>query len=279
VSAIASSADARTHTQPAVSAAEWLGGLWRYRERFFFLAWRDVKIRYRQTVLGVAWAILQPFLTMLFFVVLFGRIVKVPTDGIPNPLFYYSALAPWLYFAGTLTLCGNSLVGNSSLITKVYFPRMILPASTAVAGLIDLGISTLVLVGMLVYYGIAPTWKLLLWPVLVVLLVAIAVAFGMLLSALNVQYRDVKYVVPFLLQLWLFATPIIYPKSIIPARYAWLVMLNPLSGLIEAFRAIWVPLRPIEWHTLGLSAAIIVIALSLSALYFSRAEEIFSDVV
>jgi lipopolysaccharide transport system permease protein len=262
-----------------VSAAEWLGDLWRYRELFYFLAWRDVKIRYRQTALGVMWAVIQPFLTMLFFVVLFGRIVKVPTDGIPYPLFYYAALLPWTYFSTTLTLCGNSLVSNAGMITKVYFPRAILPASTAVAGLIDLAIGTVVLLGMLVFYRIVPTWKLVLWPVLVLLLVTFAVALGMLFSAVNVRYRDVKYAVPFLLQLWLFATPIIYPKSMIPSRYGWLISLNPMAGLIEAFREVWVPERSVDWAGLGMSVSIIVVVLALSALYFSRAEDFFNDIV
>jgi len=262
-----------------ISALNWLGELWRYRELFYFLAWRDVKIRYRQTVLGVAWAVLQPFLTMLFFVVLFGRIVKVPTDGIPYPLFFYAALLPWTYFSTTLTLCGNSLVSNSMLITKVYFPRVIMPASTAVAGLLDLAIGSIVLVGMLVYYRVTPTWKLLMWPVLVVLLVILAVALGMLLSALNVQYRDVKYAVPFLLQLWLFATPIIYPASMIPERYAWFLSVNPLSGIIENFRAVWSPDRAIDWSSLGVSTGVTVVVFALSALYFSRAEAVFSDII
>jgi lipopolysaccharide transport system permease protein len=264
---------------PAVSAVNWFGELWRYRELFYFLAWRDVKIRYRQTVLGVAWAVLQPFLTMLFFVVLFGRIVKVPTDGIPYPLFFYAALLPWTYFSTTLTLCGNSLVSNSMLITKVYFPRVIMPASTAVAGLLDLAIGSIVLVGMLIYYQVMPTWKLLLWPVLVLLLVVLGVALGMLLSALNVQYRDVKYAVPFLLQLWLFATPIIYPASMIPERYAWFLTVNPLSGLIENFRAVWSPDRAIDWSSLGVSAGVTIVVFALSALYFSRAEAVFSDII
>ena len=268
-----------TPTAQGVTALAWLSDLWRYRELFYFLAWRDVKIRYRQTMLGVAWAVIQPFLTMLFFVVLFGRIVKVPTDGLPYPLFFYTALVPWTYFSTTLTLCGNSLISNSALITKVYFPRVILPASTAVAGLIDLAIGSTVLVGMLVYYRVTPSWKLLLWPVLVVLLVALAVALGMLLSALNVQYRDVKYAVPFLLQLWLFATPIIYPTSLIPERWSWLMALNPLSGVIENFRAVWAPERAVDWSGLGMSASVTAVIFALSALYFSRAEELFSDII
>ena len=261
------------------SAVVWLNDLWRYRELFYFLAWRDVKIRYRQTVLGVAWAVIQPFLTMLFFVVLFGRIVGVPTDGLPAALFFYTALVPWTYFSTTLTLCGNSLLANSALITKVYFPRVILPTSTAVAGLIDLAIGSLVLVGMLFYYRVTPTWKLLLWPPLVLLLVTLGVALGLLLSALNVQYRDVKYAVPFLLQLWLFATPVIYPTSMIPAEWTWLIALNPMTGIIENFRTVWSPDRAIDWSSLGISAGITVVMLALSAIYFSRAEEVFSDII
>jgi homopolymeric O-antigen transport system permease protein len=257
----------------------WFAELWRYKELFYFLAWRDVKLRYKQTTLGAAWAILQPFLTMLLFTVLFGRLVKVPSDGIPYPVFYYTALLPWMYFSGTVALSGNSLVGNAQLITKVYFPRVALPASPAVAGLLDLLIGSLVLVGLMVYYQVPPTWKLLLWPALVVPLFFLSFAVGMLLAAMNVRYRDVKYAVPFLLQLWLFATPIIYPASLVPERFWAIMSLNPLTGLIDAFRAAFVPDRSLDWSALAVSTVVTALVLVVSALYFLKVEREFSDIV
>jgi lipopolysaccharide transport system permease protein len=258
---------------------EWLKELWQYRELFYFFTWRDVKIRYRQTVLGALWAVLQPFFTMIAFSMLFGGIAKMPTDGIPYPIFYFSALLPWLYFSTTLSQAGNSLASNANLITKIYFPRVILPATPVLVGLVDLLIGTLVLVGMMMYYQFAPTWKLALWPVLVVPLAFLTFAFGMLLSALNVKYRDVRYVIPFLIQLLLFATPIIYPASAIPERFQWLISLNPLTGIIEAFRAICVPDHQINWSMLGISTVLTSVLVFVSAVYFSKTEGDFSDIV
>jgi lipopolysaccharide transport system permease protein len=258
---------------------EWLKELWQYRELFYFFTWRDIKIRYRQTVLGALWAVLQPFFTMVVFSVIFSGIGKMPTDGIPSPIFYFAALLPWLYFSTTLSQSGNSLASNANLITKIYFPRVILPATPVLAGLVDLFIGTLVLVGMMVYYQFAPTWKLLLWPVLIVPLAFLTFAVGAFLSALNVKYRDVKYVIPFLIQLLLFATPIIYPISAVPERFQWLIALNPLTGIIEAFRAICVPDRLIDWGTLGISTALTLVLVFASMVYFNKIEGSFSDIV
>ncbi len=259
--------------------AEILRDLWRYRELFYFFAWRDVKLRYRQTLLGALWAIIQPLFTMLVFTVLFGRVVNVPTNGIPYPIFYLSALLPWTYFSATLTQSGASLIGNSTLLTKIYFPRLILPISAALIGLVDLVIGTVVLAAMMAYYGLAPTGKVLLWPVLALVLFVQAGAIGMFLSAVNVKYRDVKFVVPFLLQLWLFATPIIYPTSLIPARYHALIALNPLTGLIEAFRAICVPGAPLNLPLLGTSVLLTAALLIACTMYFHTAEAAFSDII
>jgi lipopolysaccharide transport system permease protein len=258
---------------------EWLQEFWRYRELFYFLVWRDVKIRYKQTVLGAAWAIIQPFFIMIIFTLFFGRLAKMPSDGIPYPVFSYSALVPWTYFAGALALAGNSLVGNANLITKVYFPKVTIPASAVLSGLVDFAIASVVLLGMMVYYRIQLSWGLLLWPVLVVPLVLLALGVGMFLAALNVKYRDVKYTIPFIVQLWLFLSPIIYPTSIIPERFRTLIALNPISGIIEAFRASLLPTRQVDWQLLSVSVAVTLFIFTLGALYFMKTERNFADVV
>src|SRR5262249_50473948 len=197
--------------------------------------------RYKQTVLGASWAVIPPFFTMVVFTVLFGRFAKMPTDGIPPTIFYYSALVPWIYFSGALGYAGNSLLSNASLITKVYFPRVALPASSVLSGLIDFGVASSVLVGMIAYYGIRPSWRLLMWPVLVAPLAVLALGVGMLMAALNVRYRDVKHAMPLATQLWFFVTPIIYPASMVPERFRPMLALNPLTGLMEGFRASILP--------------------------------------
>jgi lipopolysaccharide transport system permease protein len=258
---------------------EAVNDLWRYRELFYFLAWRDVKVRYKQTALGIAWAVLQPLLTMIVFTVLFGRLGNMPNDGIPYPVFYFGALLPWTYFSSTLVNSGNSLVVNANLLTKVYFPRVILPSSAAVSGLVDFAVGFLLLVVIMGYYGIAPGAGLLLWPFLITLLVAFTLGVSMILAALNVKYRDVKYTLPFLVQLWLFATPVIYPTSIIPDRYRPILALNPLTGIIDAFRASLVPVRPIDWQLLWISFLITLAVLTAGIVYFKRTERAFADIV
>ena len=258
---------------------QWVTEGWSYREVYWLLAWRDVQLRYKQTLLGVMWAVLQPFLTMILFTVVFGRIVKVASDGIPYPIFYYAALLPWMYFSTTVTQSSLSLVSNSRLVTKVYFPRSALPVAPALSGMVDFGIGTLILIGMMAYYGLHPTWKLFLWPVLVIMLAFLSCTIGMVLAALNVRYRDVKHAVPFLLQLWLFATPIVYPANIIPEHLRPLIALNPLTGIISAFRAVCVPQQHMDWPALGFSGLIIILLLVGSISYFSKAEETFGDVL
>jgi lipopolysaccharide transport system permease protein len=252
---------------------------WRFRELLFFLVWRDVKIRYKQTMLGAAWAIIQPFVTMIVFSIFFGRLANMPTDGIPGPIFWYSALLPWTYFSGAITNAGNSLVGNRDLITKVYFPRMILPASTVVSGLVDLFVASLLLIGMMVYYDVGFSWGMLVWPLAISSLVLLALGAGMFLSAINVNFRDVKYALPFAVQLLMFVTPVIYPTSIIPEKYRGLMALNPLSGIIEACRASLLPTRDVNWMTLGVSFAITVIIFVVGLIYFNRTQRSFADVV
>ena len=256
-----------------------LKDIWKYRELLYFLVWRDMKVRYKQTVLGVAWAILQPFMTMVVFSIFFGRLAKVPSDGMPYPVFAFCALLPWQLFANALTASGNSLVANQQLITKVYFPRLIIPISAVLAGLVDFGISFLVLIGMMFYYGIVPTAAVLALPLLILLAIATALAAGLWLSALNVQYRDVRYTIPFLTQFWLFATPIAYPSSLVPEALRTLYGLNPMVGVVEGFR----------WALLGktdgigplviVSALVVVILLFGGLVYFRRMERTFADIV
>jgi lipopolysaccharide transport system permease protein len=257
----------------------WLPELWRYRELFYFLVWRDVKVRYKQTVLGMAWAIIQPFFAMVVFTIFFRKLAGMPSDGIPYPIFSYSALLPWIYFSQTITHSGNSVVGNRELITKVYFPRATIPASSAFSGLLDFAIASVVLLGMMVYYRIPPTASLLLWGVLVIPLLMLALGVGMFFAALNVRYRDIKYALPFFVQLWLFITPVIYPTSIIPKRFRTLFAMNPLSGLIEAFRASLLPSRTMDWHSLGISLAITVVIFATGTWYFRKTERTFADIV
>jgi lipopolysaccharide transport system permease protein len=256
-----------------------LRDLWDYRELLYFLVWRDIKVRYKQTVLGAAWGILQPVMTMLVFSIFFGRLAGVPSDNIPYPIFTYAALLPWQLFSYALTQSGNSLVVNQQLITKVYFPRIFLPISAVLAGLVDFALAFLVLLAMMVYYGIAPTVAMFSAPVFVLLAIATALAVGLWLSALNVEYRDVRYVIPFLAQLWLFATPIAYPSSLIPEQWRIWYGLNPMAGVVEGFR--WALLgKSTEFGAMIWISALVVALLLISGLfYFRRMEKTFADVV
>ena len=252
---------------------------WKYRELFYFLTKRDIQVRYKQTVLGGLWAIIQPVFTMVVFTLFFGRLAKIPSDGIPYPIFVYAGLLPWTYFANALSASGNSLVGSANLITKVYFPRLIIPASSSLAGLLDFFIAMLVLVAMMIYYHFVPGVGILLFPILVGLTFLCAVGVGLWLSALNVQYRDIRYVIPFIIQLWMFVSPVIYPVSMVKEKYQWLMALNPMGGVINAYRASILGHLPIDWFLFGISTSIIF-ALFISGLYyFRRMEKTFADVV
>jgi lipopolysaccharide transport system permease protein len=255
-----------------------LSELWEYRELLYFLTWRDVKVRYKQTALGAAWAIIQPFFTMVVFSIFFGRLAGIPSDGIPYPIFSYTALLPWTFFANGLSQASNSLVGSVNLITKVYFPRLVMPLSAVLGGLLDFAIAFVVLLGMMVFYGVWPTTATV-W-LLPFLLLALVTALGasLWLSALNVQYRDVRYAVPFLTQFWLFATPIAYPSSLLSAPWRTLYGLNPMVGVVEGFRWALLGSRP-PGPMLGVSAAAAVLLLVSGAYYFRRMEKTFADVV
>ncbi|MBW2150880.1 MAG: ABC transporter permease, partial [Deltaproteobacteria bacterium] len=226
--------------------------IWNYRELLHFLTKRDIKVRYKQTVLGGLWAVIQPFFTMVVFTLFFGRMAKMPSDGIPYPIFVYAGLLPWTYFSNALSSSGNSLVGNANLITKVYFPRIIIPASASLAHLLDFFIAMSVLGALMVHYRYLPGLEILLFPFLVGLTFLCAVGVGMWLSAMNVQYRDIRYVIPFLIQLWLFISPVIYPVSMVDEKYRWLLAINPMGGVINAYRSSLLGHKPIEWSLLGL---------------------------
>ena len=254
--------------------------LWAYRELLYFLTWRDVKVRYKQTFLGVAWAVIQPLFTMIIFTLFFGRLagMETRTGGIPYPLFAYAGLLPWTFFSNALTTSGNSLVGNANLITKVYFPRLIVPTAAVAAGLIDFAIGFVMLVVLMVYYQTPITPNLLMLPVLVLLITLLATGVGMWLAALNVKYRDIRFALPFVIQLWMFISPIIYPTDILPAKYHWLFSLNPLTGIVEAFRSSLFG-RPFNWTALTVSALITVFSLIYAGFSFSRVERRFADII
>jgi lipopolysaccharide transport system permease protein len=253
--------------------------IWNYRELLYFLTKRDIKVRYKQTVLGGLWAVIQPAFTMLVFTLFFGRLAKMPSDGLPYPIFVYAGLLPWTYFANALSASGNSLVGSSNLITKVYFPRIVVPASAALAGLLDFFIALFVLAALMIWYQFLPGLAILLFPFLVALTFLCAIGVGLWLSALNVQYRDIRYAIPFLIQVWMFVSPVIYPVSLVHGNYQWLLALNPMGGVIHAYRAALLGHQPIDWGLLGFST-LIILALFLGGLYyFRRMEKMFADVV
>lgn len=254
-----------------------LNDLWQARELLYFLCWRDIKVRYKQTALGVAWAILQPLMTMVLFSLFFGRLAKMPSDGVPYPLFVFTALVPWMFFANGITQSSGSLVENASLLKKVYFPRLAVPIASIIAGVVDFCCSFVVLMAMLLYYGVAPSLAMLALPVFLALACISSLGVGLWLSALNVQFRDVRYVIPFLTQLWLFATPIAYPSSLLSEPLRTLYGLNPMVGVVEGFRWALLGTETSPGPMLLVSASVSVVVLVTGALYFRRMEVTFSD--
>ena len=253
--------------------------LWDYRELLYFLTWRDVKVRYKQTALGAAWAIIQPLFMMLVFSLFFGRLAKIPSDGIPYPIFTFCALLPWQLFAHALTESSNSLVANERLITKVYFPRLVVPIAAVLGGLVDFAVAFAILLVMMLYYGIVPSWAIVTLPGFILLAVMTALGVGLWLSALNVKYRDVRYTINFLIQFWLFATPVAYPSSLVPEKWRALYGLNPMAGVVEGFR--WALLGKTEapGAMLWVSVAVVILILVGGLYYFRRMEQQFADVV
>jgi lipopolysaccharide transport system permease protein len=252
--------------------------LWHYRDLLYFLTWRDITVRYKQTVLGVLWAILQPLLSMVVFTIFLGRLAGVPSDGVPYPIFSYLGLLPWMYFSGAVTRSGASVVGSANLLTRVYFPRVLIPLSATLSALVDFAIAFAVLGCLMGWYGIRPALSVVLLVPLAALTALAATGIGMWLAALNVRYRDVQYAIPFLMQLWMFATPVVYPTSIVPERWRPLFALNPMTGIIEAYRAAVLG-RPLDWGTLGVSALSAVLLAAMGAWQFHRMERTFADVV
>ena len=252
--------------------------LWLYRELLYFLTLRDVKVRYKQTLMGLAWVIIQPLGTMLIFTLVFNRFVRLDAGPLPYPLFALSGLLLWLFFANAVTNSTNSLISNANLITKVYFPRMFIPAASVGAGLVDLAVAFLLLIAMFFYYGMTPTLNILLLPLFILLMTLLAFAVGLLSAALTVKYRDLRHALPFIIQLWMFASPVIYPVSVVPERWKWLLTINPVAGIIEGFRAALTG-QTFNWMHLA-AAAVITLALLVCSVYvFRRFEDTFADVV
>jgi lipopolysaccharide transport system permease protein len=255
-----------------------LKDLWEYREVLYFLVWRDIKVRYKQTVLGAAWAVIQPLFTMLVFSLFFGRLAKIPSDGIPYPLFAYAALIPWTFFAQGLSQSAESLVGNRNLITKIYFPRLVIPLGTVSAGLVDFAVTFPVML-LMAWYGVYPTRNIVWLPALLLLAFTTSLGAGLWLSALNVRFRDVKYTIPFLTQFWMFATPIAYPSSLLHEPWRTVFALNPMVGVVEGFRWALLGTKNAPEPIVALSALAALVMLTCGAFYFRRMEKSFADVV
>ena len=254
--------------------------LWRYRELFYFLSWRDILVRYKQTVIGFAWALLRPFLTMIVFTLVFGKLAKLPSDNVPYPILVFVAILPWQFFANAFTEAGNSLIGSANMISKVYFPRLIIPSSAVIVSFVDFLISGLILIGLMLWYGFLPDWHILTLPFFVLILLAITAGAGLWVAALTVKYRDFRYVVPFIVQFGLYVSPVGFSSSIVPEQWRMLYSLNPIVGIIDGFRwAILAGNTQLNWTALSLSVGLAVLILSTGILYFRRMEKSFADVI
>lgn len=256
-----------------------LGELWSYKELLYFLIWRDVKVRYKQTVMGAAWAFIQPFFTMIVFSLFFGRLAKIPSDGVPYPIFSYAALVPWTFFSSGLSKASNSLVGNSNLIKKVYFPRLAIPLASVMSGIVDFVIALITLIGMMLYYGIVPTVNVLWLPFFLLLALATALGVSLWLSAMNIQFRDVQYIIPFITQFWLFATPIAYPSSLLSEPWRTVYAINPMVGVVEGFRWALLSTHTAPGPVIFVSSFVALAVLISGLFYFRHMEKTFADVV
>ena len=256
-----------------------LGALWQYRELLYFLAWRDIKARYAQTVFGIGWAIIQPLFTMVIFTVIFGKFARMPSDGLPYPIFAYTALIPWTYFARSIERGGHSLVGEAGLVKKVYFPRLVLPISATIGGLLDFIMSFVVLLGMMAWYGFRPNWGMLALPLFLLLILVTALSVSLWLSSLNTRYRDIGYVIPFLTQVWMYASPVVYPVSVVPERWRLLYSLNPMTGVIEGFRWALLGKKSPDFIIMALSMTAVLFIFLAGLVYFKRTERTFADIL
>ena len=260
---------------PSINVRE----LWANRELLLFLVWRDIKVQYAQTALGASWAIVQPLLTMLIFTVIFGRLAKIPSDGAPYSVFTLAALIPWMYFSNAFSAASASLVNSSNLITKVYFPRLIIPVVSVLAGLVNFAVSCVVLAIMMVWYHVTPSpIALVMIPALLLLTILTAIGVGSLLAAIYIQYRDVRHIVPFIVQIWMYISPVVYPLSLVPARYQTLYALNPMAGIIQTFRVVLLKTGEIPWGTLGISSIVGLVLFVVGTLYYRNTEHLFADV-
>lgn len=252
--------------------------LWRYKDLFYFLVWRDIKIIYKQTVMGFAWAIIRPFFSMVIFSIVFGRLAQVPSDGIPYPIFSYAALVPWTYFATAITKSTESLISNSGMLTKIYFPRLVIPMTPVLAGLVDFAIAFTLLIGMMFWYGYMPTLNILLIPMLMLLMIMTAAGIGMWLSALAIQYRDIKHAIQFIAQFLMYAAPVVWPVSLIPEQYRLIYGIYPMAGIIEGFRAALIGVNPLPWDLIAIGTISTMAIFISGLLYFRNVESIFADV-
>lgn len=254
--------------------------LWRYRELFYFLAWRDILVRYKQTVIGIAWAVIRPLLTTVVFVFVFGKLAKLPSDGVPYPILVFAALLPWQFFANAFAEAGNSLISNANMISKVYFPRLVVPASAVIVGLVDFLISGVMLVGLMIWYGVTPDWRILTLPVFLAVAVVASMGAGLWIAALNVQYRDFRYIIPFVVQLGLYVSPVGFSSAIVPEQWRLLYSLNPMVGVIDGFRwAILGGANQLYWPGISLSLVLALLSAITGILYFRKMEKSFADVI
>ena len=256
-----------------------LKAIWEYRELLYFLVWRDLKVHYRQTVIGAGWVILQPLMTMVIFTIIFSRFAQIPSDGLPYPVFVYSALLPWNLFANSLNRGTGSVVGNAQLVSKIYFPRLILPISGVLSPVVDFAVSFVILIGMMIWFGIVPTWGVLTLPLLILLAVLTALAVGLWLSALNVRYRDIGHTIPFLIQIWMFASPVAYPISLVPEKWRLLYSLNPMAGVIEGFRWALLGNQSPDFGVIAVSTVAVLLLMLPGIVYFRYTERTFADVI